>query len=327
MNRRTIIISLAVILVGLASVWIVRTRLVDFKAGGKVPPPQLPASPGSNTVAFGNGLFQALGNTHSPAAAQVKSPQGRNNPTHVSSITIDSLRPVVDMAMSKMNAEYAAHQPMTAADGSTQSVSFVYWIRQETSDPPSLAELTKRMSAAVMEQKEASRFLKDAINRNDQDAMRTAAAAQINASRTLAGEDSFVTIGLSLSTDYPPLLMFHKGLPDWLVFQEQARVLANSAVGSETTISAVMRASPLSTPILVFSNAVGRVAYVDIKSMKVNATPPRLVGRRAIQDDQSARDREARISSQWQEFFANGFNVAQFSLDGLTDVGRRKPSL
>ena len=239
-------------------------------------------------------------------------------------ITFEALRAALDTAMSATNAVYAAHKPILAANGSTQSISFIYWTKGENQNPPTLVEIQARASIALNEQKAALLTLKEAIASNNQDAMHSAAQAQISASRSLAGEDVYFSIALSMSPDNPPLLMYHKGLPAWLAFQEQAKISASAAVGAELTLSSIIQASPLSPPVLLFTNASGQVAYVDVRSMAVHTTQPQVATTDTKRTGSDAAERESRIAAQWREFLADGFNISQFSFDGLTDLSKER---
>lgn len=251
--------------------------------------------------------------------------QHTNNPNaHGARITINSMRAITDKAMLKVNAEFAAQQPMTAADGSTQSVSFVYWLHREGQTPPTLDDMITNATAALTQQKEAAHMLQVAIDRNDDAAMKHAAQAQVDASRRLAGESAFYTVELSLTPDYPPLLSFQKGLPAWIALQEQARSAASAAVGESMSLSGMLRIGSATPPILVFSGDAGRLAYVDIKTMTVRITPPKQARRTPHQAGRDNADRDARVSAQWQEFLSSGFSASQFSLDGLKDLSKTK---
>lgn len=237
-------------------------------------------------------------------------------------VTLEDVKTLLDRSMGQIAAVYATHQGILSADGSTQAVSFIYWTNTN-SIPPSLEQMIKDATEATAKRQEADYAMRLARQEDDKEAILRAARLQVQANRNLAREKEVVTTDISLSTNNPPVLMFHKGVPEWIVFADSAGHIASKHFGGDVNMAGIMRAGVGLPPVFVFTDNTGKMAYVDMSSKRVFDKPPSVIKRAVKTRNNTSVDRQKRIAYQWDEFLHSGIDMNQFSLDGLTDLSKR----
>ena len=246
-------------------------------------------------------------------------------PPAASSISIATLKDVLDRSMAKNGAVYVGHQLVSSPSNDGGIASFVY--RDDESLALSLDELAEISARASAKQDEGSRLMEEARREGDHDKMRAAARVQIDGDRELVQEDNYMTVELSTTKQNPPVLMFQRGLPDWVIYSHAGEALAAQALSGEGKLVEVTRSVPGAPTILVYEDSAGNTAYVDpmngqlFTSRQLVPAPERS---RNARDAEEMKERGTRVDQQWSEFLKDGIDMSQFSLDDLRDVSKER---
>jgi len=98
--------------------------------------------------------------------------------------------------------------------------------------------------------------------------MNRAGASLVEADRALTREDEFAYFELSTTTQRPPVLMFQRGLPDWLILRRYALRLAREETRKRCRLMAIRRFG-FGRCIFVCNTEDGRSVFVDANEGKV----------------------------------------------------------
>jgi hypothetical protein len=237
-------------------------------------------------------------------------------------ITIGKIRSVLDKSMARLNARYAAHQEVASSEGTPFSVSFLYTINAG-GNGLDWQPLYDQIDRAMHDRQKGQELLTEARQEQNHEKMKTAAAMLLAADKDLVQEDRFVTIEVAISRENPPVLMFQKGLPDWILLENRARDLATSYLGHDCEISQIRRFG-VSRHLFVLESELGEIVYVDPISNRVYDNQPEILSRTGNVRPEDMQDRLERIQSQWDEFLTEGINLELFSFEQMTDLTEKE---
>ena len=227
-------------------------------------------------------------------------------------VPLETIKAILDRGMAKVSALYVGHQTITAPNGFT-TISFLYF--QGTS-ALTLNEVVKVATMAI-KQREALRHDLAAARSSGNNAMFSAAAKRIvEADKAVVRESEFITIETSQVTNSPPIIMYQRGLPDWVAYREHALELASEKLSGALNIIEVNRSVPGAKEIVTCQNDQGANVYVDPRLgavyTRMELVPSELPLRQHSAGAEA--ERQARITAQWGEFMTTGVNVRQFEL-------------
>lgn len=240
-------------------------------------------------------------------------------------VTISTLKQVLDRSMADDGAVYVGYQLLSSPTHDQGIASFVY--RDGESPALSLDELAEISDRSSDKQDEGRRLMEEARRDGDQDRMRAAARLQVDGDREFVQEDGYMTVELSTTMHEPPVLMFQRGLPDWVVYSRTGATLAEQSLSGELTLVEVTRSVPGSPTIFTYQDSLGATVYVDPINEQVFTSRQLVPAPRRSSDNRDAtamQERATRVGAQWDEFLRDGIDIGQFSLDDLRDLTKER---
>lgn len=242
-----------------------------------------------------------------------------------SAVQLEVIRSVLDKSMKDISSVYVGHQMLSSADSSQNVVSFVY--RAEAAEMKTLAQLSQSIISAKEKQVEGKELMEAARNEGDHEKMLTAARLQVDGDRELYKEDSYTTIEISTTKDAPPVLMYQKGLPDWLVQSPHAEALASSRLSGPLVLMEITRHTLGGLLIFQYADSNGNEVYIDPRGDAIYShREPVIVNQNNVRTQNATpdSDRANRIADQWNEFLEDGIDFQRFSLNDLEDLSQRR---
>jgi hypothetical protein len=232
---------------------------------------------------------------------------------------------MLDLSMQRVGASYVGHQPILRYSDKAERLSFVYQKGDGTTGC-TIQELAETAGRGLRGKIEGANRMSEARAQNSTNMIREAARLQVQANRDIYQTEQCFTVEMNSSTNAPPLTMFQKGIPEWLVYRQTAFTLASNYLLCAPQLVEVAQVAPFSEAMFTFTDSAGRHVYVKPRSAQVftNVTigaEPANTPRRSP-DEKAAM--QARISQQWTEFMQRGIDVNQFNLSDLTDLSKKK---
>ena len=126
-----------------------------------------------------------------------------------------------------------------------------------------------------------------------------------------------------MTTAYPPVRMYQKGLPDWVVLKGKSDELARKHFEGEAFLRET-RGTGFGRYMYVYEDRGGNRAFIDGRKGKVftrcEAVDPTPHRSASTPNDRESAARALRIAEQWREFLESGIDLTAFSLNGLRDL-------
>lgn len=241
-----------------------------------------------------------------------------------SNVSLQEIRVALDKSLGGKGLGYVGHMELSRGPNAPSTFSFIYG--SNTDGRVELNALYDVVDEAQRQIEEGQTLMEEARKDENREEVHRAAKLLVEGDKSLVQEERFVTIETATKKDQPPILVYHKGLPDWLILRGKALDLAEQYLLGPVDVREV-RKYQFASCIFVCEGNGGEVVYVVPNENEVFAeselveTPQPT--RRSSQEEEEARSE--RVQAQWEEFLGAGFDVdTLFSVSDLRDLSQER---
>lgn len=240
----------------------------------------------------------------------------------ISAPSLSQIRTLTDTSMEAIGGRYQGHQEIRDFQGHVIEYSLVYSIKDKAPDIE-MDEIYDSIRIAKGKKNKGQQLLEEARVENDELKLKEAAKLLVQADKEIVKESEYVTLNISATTDLPPILSFHYGLPDSVIMLDSAIQIAQEESGEECILKEIRQQGVIGS-IFVVETISGKTLYVDPRKKAVFTAVRELVvnDKKSHLSKSEQEERAKRIRNQWAEFLEQGFDPNMFTLDGLTDLSK-----
>lgn len=215
--------------------------------------------------------------------------------------SLDQLKEIV---MKNVQQEHPQAQlftliPHEDIEGNLRSYVFSYYIDSGT--VPSLEKVKNDINDAFEFKKEAKKYINEAYSNRDSSTMIAWIEKSKHYDTKSHEEESYVTVEIAATYDYPPVMMFHKGLPYDLIMYPKAVELLGTKVKDISGIS-FTRTFKIGSLALGFefkSEIDDRLYWVDVSKGIVF---DKWEKHKTFTQQKSLPEKLDRVKKQWETF-------------------------
>jgi hypothetical protein len=238
--------------------------------------------------------------------------------------TFEEIKKALDSSVKKsLDGVYFEHQNIMDGKGKVCFYFFTYFIGK--GQLPSKEQLNEIIADAFLKRSEGMDIKNRGWELQDAEIMRKGAKLLVESDKALTQEDRFATINVGASYEQPPICLFQKGLPSWVVFQGKAQELARQHLDSKNVKLSATLNHGIGRIMFRFEDETGKQVFVDGEAKRTyeHMTIAKLRANRP-RNEEDERQRKERIGAQWNEFLQGETEFQQFDLSKLRDLSKQR---